>query len=221
MLSELGKYGARMLMGTQSLAFLDQVNERARATWLDNTSTLFVFRSGADDAQVLSRELSITDDNPLTITPNDIVGLPDYTCYVRLRNKRGQPRVFRLQTDRAPEPETAAFNTVRAESIQRHCRDADTVDSWIKDAQQWQGKSDFGQSNSHGHHSAEAGGRQPESIHGDPPLEKSGSPEDAARERARVVTTGSESGRSARRVKRVAPVDDLSTHANDTTNTAG
>lgn len=94
MLSELGKYGAQLMMGTQSLGFLEQINAKTRTAWLDNTNTLFVFHCGGDDARTLAAELSITDYNPLTLSQSDIVGLPDYTCYVRSRDGMGGNRSF-------------------------------------------------------------------------------------------------------------------------------
>ena len=156
MLSELGKYGARLVMGTQSLKFLDQVNEKARASWLDNTGTLFVFRCGAEDAEHLAKELAITDDNPLSITPNDIVGLPDFTCYVRVRNAKGKRRVFQCLTHRAPEPSKSIWNTVRTESRAKYCRPASEVDAWMGLAQDDQGLVDVMQGNTGGHHSPNA-----------------------------------------------------------------
>jgi hypothetical protein len=151
LLAELGKYGARVVLGTQSLKFLDQVNERARATWLDNTATLFVFRCGAEDAEVLAKELSITDDNPLSITPSDIVGLPDYTCYIRTRNARGQQRVFQCLTDKAPTPSAVTSEKVREQSRQKYCHRAEDVDAWIAQAQTDQGEIDMSGMSSNGH----------------------------------------------------------------------
>ncbi len=151
-LSELGKYGARMVMGTQSLRFLDQVNEKARSAWLDNTGTLFVFRCGADDAYELSRELSITDDNPLSITPSDIVGLPDFTCYVRARNGKGGQEVFCVETAKAPDPKPGDFERLWQASLNQCGRDAEAVDQWFALAQDEQGLPDLAKSPSGGHH---------------------------------------------------------------------
>lgn len=156
MLSELGKYGARLMMGTQSLKFLDAVNEKARASWLDNTGTLFVFRCGADDAEHLAKELAISDDNPLSISPGDIVGLSDFTCYVRVRNGQGKRRVFQCVTQRAPDSVQATWTEVRRLSRDTYCRPASQVDEWLGLAQDDQGNVDMTQSSSGGHHSANA-----------------------------------------------------------------
>jgi len=158
MLTELGKYGARLIMGTQSLTLLDQVNERARAAWLENTGTLVVFRCSADDGEQLSRELATTDANPLSITAADIVGLPDYTCYIRTRNERGRPSVFQCMTDKAPAPSAACFTAVRDASRRAYCRPAADVDAWVYASQMDQGDADTqrvgGASTSKGFHAS-------------------------------------------------------------------
>ena len=46
-----------------------------RLAWMANVSTLFVFRCGAEDAQVLADELSIGARDGNTVEEGDIVGL--------------------------------------------------------------------------------------------------------------------------------------------------
>ena len=143
LLSELAKYGAQLCMGTQSLRFLDQVNKRARAAWLDNTSALFVFRCGAEDAQELARELSIADADRLTVMPSDIVGLPDFACFVRVRDANRQPSVFRVDTRKADAGNESVFERIREASRQQYGRDAAEVDYWLRLASRFQNEPDI------------------------------------------------------------------------------
>ncbi len=143
LLSELAKYGAQLCMGTQSLRFLDQVNKRVRAAWLDNTSALFVFRCGAEDAQELARELSIADADRLTVTPSDIVGLPDFSCFARVRDANRQPSIFRVDTRKVDDGDPHAFERVREASRVKYGRDAADVDYWLRLASSYQGEPDI------------------------------------------------------------------------------
>ena len=129
-LSELAKYGAQLCLGTQSLRFLDQVNKRARAAWLDNTNALFVFRCGAEDAEVLAEELNTSARDPQGVRPEDIVGLPDYACFGRVRD-RGQPVVFRVETIQAPAGDQAALDALIASSRARAGRPAREVERML------------------------------------------------------------------------------------------
>jgi len=136
MLSELGKYGVQLCLGTQSLGLLDAVNEKTRRAWLDNTSSLFVFRSGAEDARLLASELSVSDDDHLTISASDIVGLPDYACFARVR---GVSAPFRVDTRKVEEGDSAVFNRICERSREVHGRDATWVDAWLQQASALQG----------------------------------------------------------------------------------
>ncbi len=136
MLSELGKYGVQLCLGTQSLGMLDVVNEKVRRAWLDNTSSLFVFRSGSEDARTLANELSVGDEDQLTITPSDIVGLPDYACFARLR---GVATPFRVDTLKVEDGDAAALARIQARSREVHGRDAVWVDAWLQQASALQG----------------------------------------------------------------------------------
>ncbi|NJM42709.1 MAG: DUF87 domain-containing protein, partial [Anaerolineae bacterium] len=129
MLSELGKYGVQLCLGTQSLELLDQLNSKTRRAWLNNTSSLFVFRSGGDDARELARELSIADEDQLTISPSDIVGLPEYSCFARVR---GVSTPFRIDTRKAGDGSEATLQRIREASRAKYGRDAKLVDYWLR-----------------------------------------------------------------------------------------
>jgi len=147
MLSEFAKYGAQLMLGTQSLGVLEEKNRLLRKSWLDNTHTLFAFRSGSDDARTLADELSIGELDPLTVTSSDIVGLPDYTCYVRSRDTEHGQQVFRLHTRRADAGSEHTYQDVAAQSRERYGRDAKQVDTWLALARKYRGQPDlFGDS---------------------------------------------------------------------------
>lgn len=138
LLSELAKYGVQLCLGTQSLGVLETLSPKTRRAWLDNTSALFVFRSGADDAQTLARELSVAEDDRLTIAPSDIVGLPDYACFARVR---GVSHPFRVETRKAEDGDEAALARIWAASRERYGRNAAVVDEWLRSSAECNGES--------------------------------------------------------------------------------
>jgi hypothetical protein len=143
MLGELAKYGARIMLGTQSLGVLAETNRKLRPAWLDNTSTLFVFRCGAQDAEVMAAELATGAEDRTTVTAGDIVGLPDYTCYVRTRTANRQVKVFSTTTRKMDAGSTAVCDAVRERSRQVHGCDAGVVDAWLADARKDHGIPDL------------------------------------------------------------------------------
>jgi len=86
MLSELRKFGGSLLMATQSLGRLNEMNESGNMgeTILANPGSLFAFQVNASDAALLHRELESD-----VIEENDIVELPPHHCYGRLTLERG------------------------------------------------------------------------------------------------------------------------------------
>lgn len=91
MLSEVRKYGLSLTLAHQHLS---QLPAGAAAPLLGNVGTLCVFRSGGDDAQVLSRELGGD------ISPVDITQLPNYHLYLRLLIDGVPCRAFSAETKR-------------------------------------------------------------------------------------------------------------------------
>jgi hypothetical protein len=140
MLSELAKFGARLFLGTQSLAYLEQMNQKTRAAWLANTNTLFVFRCGAEDADDLAPELSVGDEDRLTVTPADIVGLPDFACFVRAHGPSREPYVFRVETRKVDAGSDATLARIRDHSRAVYGRDMREVDAWLNMASDFQGE---------------------------------------------------------------------------------
>lgn len=81
-LSELGKYGANLVLATQSLGRLRTLDEEharsLQATVFANLDGLFAFHTSAEDAEYLVRELGGDMD------AQDLVELGEYQCYVKL-----------------------------------------------------------------------------------------------------------------------------------------
>lgn len=87
MLSELRKFGGSLLMATQSLDRLNEMNEKSetmRETILANLGMLVSFQVNASDAALLQRELESD-----VIEDRDIVDLPPHHCYGRLTLEGG------------------------------------------------------------------------------------------------------------------------------------
>src|SRR5207245_2299662 len=76
-LAELAKYGASLVLATQSLGALDTVDPQRglRNTVFANVDHLFAFNCSAEDARSLALELGAP------IEPADLVELGDYQCY--------------------------------------------------------------------------------------------------------------------------------------------
>ena len=77
-LSELGKFGASLVLATQSLAKLHDLSPTMRDTLLANVKCLAVFQVAASDARELIWEMGKD-----RVTEDDVVSLPVHHCYVR------------------------------------------------------------------------------------------------------------------------------------------
>src|SRR5205814_3002626 len=78
-LSELSKYGASLILATQSLARLEALDRdqgrSLRATVFANLDGLFAFHTSAEDARYLVRELGGEMDQ------HDLIELVEHQCY--------------------------------------------------------------------------------------------------------------------------------------------
>ncbi len=107
-LSELAKYGANLVLATQSLArlaTLDVEGRRAlRATVFANLDGLFAFNCSAEDAEYLAPELGGQ------VEPQDLLELGEHQCYVRMSHGRERLPTFWVALDPPPvsDPRLAA-----------------------------------------------------------------------------------------------------------------
>lgn len=98
--SELSKFGASLVLATQSLArleALDHAHQRAlRAMVFANLDGLFAFHCSAEDARYLIPELGSELDE------EDLVALGEHRCYVRLSARGERLRTFSVHLDPPP-----------------------------------------------------------------------------------------------------------------------
>jgi hypothetical protein len=101
---ELAKYGANMILATQTLARLDRLTDAQRtrdlrAAVFSNLDGLFAFHCSAEDAAYLAPELGGALDE------QDLLELGHYQCYARLTDAATGERLpaFSLRLD-APPP---------------------------------------------------------------------------------------------------------------------
>jgi energy-coupling factor transporter ATP-binding protein EcfA2 len=130
LLSELRKAGLSLVLAAQSLAQLDKFDPVLRPTVLSNSDHLFTFTLAGEDAALLKKELG-------QVQPDDVVALPDYTCYAKwsLQGKRLPIFSFRLARPRAGDQATA--DLIRARSAQRDGRPVAQVDAWMQQVHQF------------------------------------------------------------------------------------
>ena len=111
MLSELGKFGASLVLATQSLAKLDDLSPTMRDTLLANIGCLCVFQVAGSDARQLVWELDRD-----RVSEEDIVSLPVHHAYVRATVGSERTPTFSMAVLKPDDgsPETAA--RIRAEA---------------------------------------------------------------------------------------------------------
>jgi hypothetical protein len=122
-LAELAKYGASLVLATQSLGALDAVNPQRglRNAVLANVGDLFAFNCSAEDARSLALELGAP------IEPTDLIELGDYQCYARLSTGGERLPAFHLRLDAPPVSDRVVRDLVTAASGARYGRDAAVV----------------------------------------------------------------------------------------------
>jgi hypothetical protein len=119
-LAEHAKFGANLILATQSLATLDaldRLQQRAlRATVFANLDGLFAFQTSAEDGAYLVHELGHDLD------AQDLAELDDYHCYARLSvaGKRVPP--FSVELAPPPPGDPALAARLAAQSAERFGR---------------------------------------------------------------------------------------------------
>ena len=105
MLSELGKFGASLVLATQSLAKLDDLSPTMRDTLLANIGCLAVFQVAGSDARQLVWELDRD-----RVSEEDIVSLPVHHAYVRATVGTERTPAFSMEVLKPEDgnPDTAA-----------------------------------------------------------------------------------------------------------------
>ena len=120
---ELSKYGANMILATQTLARLDRLTEAdrtrdLRAAVFSNLDGLFAFHTSAEDAEYLAEELGGG------LNKQDLLELGHYQCYARLTDARTGERLpaFTVGLDPPPVGDLAVADQLAVASAQQYGR---------------------------------------------------------------------------------------------------
>lgn len=131
-LSELAKYGASLILATQSLARLEALDRdqgrSLRATVFANLDGLFAFHTSAEDARYLIRELGDTIDE------HDLIELGEHQCYARLSAGGERLPTFSVSLDPPPAGDAEVGDALVEASAARYGRDARVVDEDLRSA---------------------------------------------------------------------------------------
>ena len=134
LLAELQKMGASFILATQALGQLDAIDRAMRPSILSNVSTLFVFQTSAEDADLLRHEL----DEAVTTT--DIVNLDDYNCYIKTQLSHKRLPVMHVVTMPPPQGDRIVVAQITAQ-MARYTRSITVAESERTNFQeQWYGR---------------------------------------------------------------------------------
>jgi hypothetical protein len=133
---ELAKYGANMILATQTLARLDRLTDAQRtrdlrAAVFSNLDGLLAFHTSAEDAAYLADELGGDLD------AQDLLELGHYQCYARVTDVRTGERLptFSVRLDAPPiGADATSVNAVAMLSAERYGRDALDVELDLQSA---------------------------------------------------------------------------------------
>jgi hypothetical protein len=131
-LSELSKYGASLILATQSLARLEALDRdqgrSLRATVFANLDGLFAFHTSAEDARYLVQELGEEIDE------HDLVELGEHQCYAKLSAGGERLPTFSVALDPPPASDHSLRDDLAAQSAARYGRDVRAVDEDLRSA---------------------------------------------------------------------------------------
>ena len=126
-LAELSKYGANLVLATQSLARLLAIGQEEgrglRATVFANLDGLFAFNCSAEDAEYLVAELGGAVDE------QDLIELGEHQCYVRLSSRGQRLPTFSVHLDPPMNSDPEQRASLARASAERFGRDAAAVEA--------------------------------------------------------------------------------------------
>ena len=129
-LAELGKYGANLVLATQSLTRLVEVGgdrgRDLRAMVFANIDGLFAFNCSAEDARYLVPELGSALDE------QDLVELGEHQCYARLSSGGERLPTFSVSLDPPAATDPALRDRLAAASADRFGRESADVDAAVR-----------------------------------------------------------------------------------------
>jgi hypothetical protein len=134
-LGELAKYGANVVLATQTLSRLDRLTDAQRtrdlrAAVFSNLDGLFAFHTSAEDAAYLAEELGGGLDT------QDLLEMGHYQCYARLTDVRTGERLptFSVQLEPPPESDDHLALRLARLSAEHYGRDALDVELDLQSA---------------------------------------------------------------------------------------
>ena len=131
-LAELAKYGASLLLATQSLAAVETVDRdqgrSLRAKVFSNLDGLFAFHTSAEDARYLVPELGEHID------VHDLVALGEHQCYVRLSAGGDRLPAFSVRLDPPPPSNSELADRLALASAANYGRDRSLVERDLRSA---------------------------------------------------------------------------------------
>jgi len=134
-LGELAKYGANVMLASQTLSRLDQLTDaqrtrNLRASVFSNLDGLFAFHASAEDAAYLAEELGGGLD------AQDLLELGHYQCYARVTDVHTGERLpaFSVQLEPPPEGNEQLATRLARLSAERYGRDALDVELDLQSA---------------------------------------------------------------------------------------
>jgi DNA helicase HerA-like ATPase len=125
-LAELRKYGATFFLATQSLEYLQKLDEVLLPLVLANVKQLVIFHMSAQDAETLCEELGVEQD--------DITNLDMYTCYVKLASSARRQPTFSLSVSPPPKGEGTMAESIRTRCRVRYTCSVDVIDERLREA---------------------------------------------------------------------------------------
>jgi len=129
-LGELAKYGANLVLATQSLSSLEasdrENNRKLRAKVFSNLDGLFAFHVSAEDARYLAPELGGGVDE------EDLGELGNHRCYARITTGGERLPAFSLHLLPPPEGDPAMREELATRSATRYGRERRLVDADLR-----------------------------------------------------------------------------------------
>jgi len=130
-LSEARKYRLSLIMAHQYIAQLTKTptgrdDTRVRDAVFGNVGTMLSFKVGADDAEYLAKEYA-----PL-LSEQDILGIANYSAYIKLNINNTTSRPFSLQTIWDPQGNDKMADVLRKYSRMKYGRKKMFVDQEIE-----------------------------------------------------------------------------------------
>jgi hypothetical protein len=126
-LAELSKYGANLVLATQSLARLLALGEEEgrglRATVFANLDGLFAFNCSAEDAEYLVPELGGALDE------QDLLELGEHQCYARISTRGQRVPTFSVHLDPPMQPDAELRTALVRASAERYGRASELVEA--------------------------------------------------------------------------------------------